>query len=1136
MDARFDDIMHAINPKISPTDEQAAVIVSNAPCILVTAGAGAGKTQTMATRIAYHIAVGNVNPSQVLGLTFTRKAAAELASRVETTLIRLRKRGFVSEQALATYRPTIATYDSFTGSLVKTYGPLVGADPRARLITPAEAHQIMEEIVKETSPDELFIPPETSLDAFADYALKYSSTMLDHRVSLEYLDAFLEQEEMAALHLQSDDRKIDKKEFGSDRIPGLEGKTEAETAKLTMKAFQSWNRDIKSNKSGVMKNFSKRRYLMPIVQRYREYKKDHHLVEFSDQADLGRQILQAVPRLREEFSARYRLVMLDEYQDTSIGQAEFLRAALAGKDDQFRSICAVGDPNQAIYGWRGASAAALEDFARDFGSAAGSVERLELSMSFRNSRSVLTAANTLLRGFEESLPHEYASTQAVLALANPPEAEEGTVRSLRTLTRSDHYRALAYRILDVRREAHEQGRQAEIAVLCRNRSYFEPMSQALDALNIPYEFVGGGTLVEAAEIRTVRALLTVASHYGRDDELTRLISHFAISLTGAKAISRIHRSMRSDEKKSILEHLPAEGADVSSADDLRVDLSITEALERMRSYSAAELAILLDIEAEEARRIAMMIGAIEDIRQHRELSLPALVARAVSVLGLDLAAEARTEGYQRVRTNLESLIRNAGAYQRAHPSATLADFAQYLDMVERFERGGEEEAGEEASSADEEIEVHPGVVQILTIHAAKGLEWADLVVIPEMREGAFAPKADRFENWVTNYSVFPYPLRLDYRHLPQFSINAHPDKYDSVRAYAHYKIAGLRFYHASETLRLTYVAMTRPKKELVMGSYWCDDTTVITQKSFHRPSPLLSIVEEQAKVATLKDTWQAHWPEELRGDISFEEAEAWVEDNIGYVSNAHVVSWPEDLPGSSADPHLGTATEADLRMWAQQAQALDVLAVEPSVESEYFTASDVVAFAHDSEAFLADRLRPLPKKPVITSDIGTGVHNRIAAHFTQAAQLDLDWGEEAAFGPVEEKKIENLMKVFRSLPWAQGEALGIEEQIELKILGHQLRCKFDAVFASPQGEGVIIVDWKTGRKPREPEELHAREYQLQLYRLAWARAHSTSLQKVQACFVYLGEGGAEHYPPMLKEEEILSELEALFALDAHRKA
>lgn len=1130
MDGRFDDIMHAINPHISPTSEQAAVITSYAPVLLVTAGAGAGKTQTMATRIAYHVAIGNVNPSQVLGLTFTRKAAAELATRVENTLIRLRQRGFITAQALATYRPTISTYDAFTASLVKTYGPLVGADPSARLISSAEAHQIMEEIVKGISPEDLIIPEDMSLDVFVDSALNYSSMMLDHRVSPQDFEEFLEREELVTLNLQSDPRKIGRNEFGGDRIPGIEGDTDKATVDRVMATYRVWNRDIKKPDGGALRALGRRRHLIPIVLRYREYKKRHRLVEFSDLADIGSKILDAVPRLREEFLARYRLVMLDEYQDTSIGQAAFLRAALAGVDEGFRSICAVGDPNQAIYGWRGASAAALEDFARDFGAVAGSVERLQLSISFRNSRRVLAAANTLLRDFEQSLPPEYASKQEVLALGNPPTAQEGMVRSLHTVTRSDHYRALAYRIADVRREALEEGRQAEIAVLCRNRSYFEPMSRALDALNIPYEFVGGATLVETPEVRTVRALLTVASHYGRDDELARLISHFAISLTGAKALNRIRGSMRSDETRSILEHLPPSDDDVSSAEmDLRVDVSITEALERLRSYSGADLAVLLDIDAEEARRIAMMIDAIEDIRSHRELSLPALVSRAVSVLGLDLAVESRTQGYQRVRTYLETLIRQAGAYQRAHPSCTLGEFAEYLDMVERFERGGEEEAGKETPAEIDEVEVHPGVVQILTIHAAKGLEWSDLVVVPEMREGAFAPKKERLDNWVTQYKVFPYPLRLDYAHLPQFAISDHPDKFDCVRAYGHYKAAGLRYYCAAETLRLAYVAMTRPKKELVLGSYWCDDTYGGATASLLEASPFLAMVEEDCNVATLKDTSQPHWPEELRGDATIEHAREWLTRNVGNSGEDRAVRWPEDLPYSSADPHLGKANAHDLHMWAEQAQALNMLVVEPNTQSEYFTASDVVAFAHDAKAFLADRLRPVPKKPAIVSDIGIGVHNRIAAHFTQAAQLDLDWGEEAPFGPEEEKKIERLMNVFLSLPWAKREALGIEEQIELSVLGRQLRCKFDAVFAT--SEGVMIVDWKTGRKPRSAADLAAREHQLQLYRLAWARAHRQSLDSVQACFVYLGEDGKEHYPPMLGESEILRALEKLFAGD-----
>ena len=147
-EATYERVMRRLAGDRMPTPEQREVIESQDAAILVTAGAGSGKTATMANRIAYHVAAGRVSPEEVLGLTFTRKAAGELSQRVDRALGRLRAAGMLphtgqtSRSSLA--RPTISTYNAFASDIAASYGMLVGADPTARLVTDAERFQLMD--------------------------------------------------------------------------------------------------------------------------------------------------------------------------------------------------------------------------------------------------------------------------------------------------------------------------------------------------------------------------------------------------------------------------------------------------------------------------------------------------------------------------------------------------------------------------------------------------------------------------------------------------------------------------------------------------------------------------------------------------------------------------------------------------------------------------------------------------------------------------------------------------------------------------------------------------------------------------------------------------------------------------------
>ena len=140
-----------------PTPEQAAVIAAPLGPLAVVAGAGSGKSETMAARLVWLVANGIVRPDRVLGLTFTRKAAAEFADRVRSRLERLRRAGLGDAQAQAASAtdnedpfggdPVIGTYHAYAGRLVGDNALREGLEPSMRLITPALSWQLAAQIV-----------------------------------------------------------------------------------------------------------------------------------------------------------------------------------------------------------------------------------------------------------------------------------------------------------------------------------------------------------------------------------------------------------------------------------------------------------------------------------------------------------------------------------------------------------------------------------------------------------------------------------------------------------------------------------------------------------------------------------------------------------------------------------------------------------------------------------------------------------------------------------------------------------------------------------------------------------------------------------------------------------------------------
>lgn len=490
-------------PAFTDSPEQAAVI--GAPVggdVLVVAGAGSGKTYTMTRRIIGLIEQG-VPPERILGLTFTRKAASELLSRVSSA-VSDHDRGSVRSAFL---KPEVSTYDAFFQSIVRQYGLLVGFDQNTQPLSDAGAMQLAATVI-DRHMDLLFDDDFGSFRTVVGKVLALShaigNAMIGGRTAtIDEAIARIRQWD-AAFIAQLDVA------IGDAEVPGEEPKTKAPKRNKNdtdrqyaakQAEYRAALHDLCVYRCSALRDVVRRREtLMTLVAEYEREKRRQNMAEFSDFTIAAYQLVTRFPSIGERYRRRYTHVLLDEYQDTSTTQAMVLAALFHAQREEdtdpsagvvssagvaqsvgtvqsvgtapndggadlagdgtgptgganpartgraLRSaVNAVGDPFQSIYAWRGASPGAFRMFQRDFGMAEGT-RPFPLSVTRRNSRIVLEAANHLTGPLR--VPPRRAGSSLmrevdVAELTTLDDAPEGTIGVLGLTTFGQEIDAVA---------------------------------------------------------------------------------------------------------------------------------------------------------------------------------------------------------------------------------------------------------------------------------------------------------------------------------------------------------------------------------------------------------------------------------------------------------------------------------------------------------------------------------------------------------------------------------------------------------------------------------------------------------------------------------------------------------------------
>ncbi|MFM7718215.1 MAG: ATP-dependent helicase [Actinomycetota bacterium] len=1010
-----------------PTEEQwAAIAMPLEPYVLIAA-AGSGKTAVMAARVIHLALEHGIAPGNVLCITFTNKATENLSERVRLAIAMMGdRRDDAGEWLVADGdEPLVTNYHRFGQEILARHGMLVGAEPGQRILTQAQRVELCGRVLDRMD--------------FPEAGLRTHGTIVNDILDLA---------DQAADHLVEPEAIVAHCE---ERLAGLTGRRPA----------------------ALVSAYRQRAELALGVRQFLDLKRELGVIDFGDQIALALRVVREHPDVAAEYRDRFRAVLLDEYQDTNVAQARLLHAIFGGG----HPVTAVGDPDQNIYAWRGASLNNLLEFPRVFRRDDGTeARRLPLSTNFRSGSAILAAADTVVAPLPEA-----ERPDAAQRLVARPGAGRGTVE----LRGFDDEIAESEAIADAILAEHATGTPwREIAVICRRYRQYVPLRRAFDRRGIPGEFSGLAGLLQLPEIVEVLSYARAAADVGASPPLTRILlgPRFRVGIHDLAAVAAWAKGRTAalrGEFGEVGEELP---------------VLVAEALDHLDDVEG--------LSAEGRERLATFRAELHELRALARGPVPAFLSEVIRRIGLgpELDANLAPEAAAAARRNLASFLDQVGAFTPLEGDLTLERFLAHLD---RLAAGDRDEWTRPPGDGD--------AVQVMTIHAAKGLEF-DAVFVPGLSKEVF-PSQRIQHNPAKHGRSLDFELRGDAAILPTF---------EGVleRFEGH-----LRTHELSSERRTCYVALTRARNRLwVSAPNWLD-----------------GYVEPKNVGRFLEELWE--WGE-AEDDVAVERVEPvgdGVENPLAGERVRNLPSWPgaarpDDVDAlfpegwrraavaaaSGGDDLLARLPEADRERAGRAAAERRTLAthlVEREREADpgpwlppQISVNGVVQHARCPKSFYWTAVRPLPRASGPAARIGTDVHRWIERQsLGQATLLEEDArpdlvDEELAGEP---GRVERLQRAYLESRFAGVVPLFVERSFLLAFGRFTVGGRIDAIYGSEDGPWEI-VDWKTGRKPADDA---VARMQLDLYALACMEVWRKRREGLRLTYLYLASGEEATHEP-----------------------
>ncbi len=956
-----------------PTPEQQAVADYPLRPLRVTAGAGTGKTTTMALRLASLIRREGIAPEEALGITFTNKAAEELADRLRLHLPELSAAGRQVE---------VNTYHGFAHGLLAEFGSLVGVERGAGVITPGYVRQLLR--------DALGAAPRRALDLTSPGA----------RVS-----------ELGALAGRLGDHLCRPADLITDDPDG----------EVTLKRAE----------------------MAEVLSAYTERKRQLGLVDYADMIALGHRLLAEHPEVADRLRSRYRVVLLDEYQDTNPAQREVLRRLFGSGFP----VTAVGDPDQTIYEWRGASLENFAAFPVHFPELDGTpAATLTLSHNRRSAHRIIDLANRV-RG-KITRPSGLDRLQAL------DEAPPGELETAWFHNAVDEASWIARRLAELHEAGQIEWRDA--GILFRRHRDIGLVRGALEQHGIPVEVAALGGLLDVPEVADLHAWLCILGRPDDDASLMRVLlgSRYRLGLGDLAPAAARRAEPRSPFRND-------------EAGPRRALLEVFDHLDEIPGFSP-----------EAQRRLQGFRDTYRRLLEAAQgLSLASLCRRVLDETGAWTEVEALDDAARlSARLNLYRFLDLAEAWSPLEGAPSLDAFLDYLDLL--LDEGADDELDTARLSGED-------AVVLLTVHRAKGLEWP-VVVLPALLEGVFPGQAHVLEDPTAHAWFLPAHLRLDRDWLPGLPENADDRKEE------------LQHRHGDQEWRAAYVAVTRAKHHLMLtGAYWYGGKLPRTQ------SPLFDLAQKVEGVAhhILTDA-PGEPPPTLRLDPRAGTPdpffrEGWLDALRRAVADP---AYPRRLARRARIVGAFGRAAAELAGLLEELPA----PLADTDEARLFRTSvtALVTFASCPLRFHWSAVDRLPRRPAPRLQRGIEVHRRIELHHRE--DLPVEEAGEAFYDlPAGESRHTrgDPFAVFLASRFAARSPILVEAPFELAVGDARVAGRIDAIYADADG-GWEVVDFKSGTLRRDP----ARQVQLEAYAVAVADAGlaDAAPPHTRVTFAYLG--------------------------------
>jgi DNA helicase-2/ATP-dependent DNA helicase PcrA len=1012
-----------------PTEEQWRAISYPLEPFVLVAGAGSGKTSVMAARVIYLalaarglVEADGVMPGNVLCLTFTNKATENLALRIRRALETIP--GLEEGE-----EPEVLNYHGFAAQVIERHGMRIGIEPGQRVVTPAQRTEI---------------------------AARVLDTMTFDRSSTRWQPAIVSRilalDEQLQNHLRTPEEL---EEHVRAKLPMLD------TAKSDEPRRAAFEREE----------------LARAVAEFRRIKRSLGVIDFGDQIAFAVRIATERPEVGVEYRERFGAVLLDEYQDTNHAQATLMAELFGGG----HPVTAVGDPDQNIYAWRGASLHNLLTFPEQFRRRNGSpAEKLPLYTNFRSGAFIMEAADQII-GKVPAKQRPDPDKRLV------PFAPNGTGSV--EVAQLDHELAEAEFVADRIVELHDGGHAwRSNAVLCRTHRLFEPLQVAFAARDIPAEFIGLAGLINMPEVVEVLAYARVAASAEDGVSLARILTgpRYRVSpgdlarvaawtRESGSAFAQRLREDRADEDGSLLEDRP---------------FLIAEALEHLDEVR--------DLSDEARTRLQECRRELAELREAARRPVASFLAEIVRRTGLlaELDAEVDRATASAKRRNLAAFLEQVDAFQPVEGELSLASFLSYLDSIEDDREWNPVQPSDDDS------------VKVMTIHAAKGLEF-DTVFVPGLAKGLF-PDVRVQENPARKAQSLDVELRRDRHLLPAF---------DGVMSHF---ARDLREQEEFEERRTAYVALTRARRRLFVSAGWWYGESLRADKG---PGALHNEL--------------VHWANKTGHAVARFEAEEHEGNPLAGYRQASIRGWPgpalrvdeaDDLfpegwrAAAVESARAGAVLQTTLdRLGPEELRAFGELEGDRRTLARHLreredaegdhpwipggaSVGGVIEYARCPRRFYWTAVRPLPRFSGPAARIGTEVHRWIERQSRgQATLLEIDdvpdlTAEELAGEP---GKMQDLRASFLASRFADKVPLFAERPFLLSVDGFTIRGRIDAIYGEPDGPWEV-VDYKTGRRP-DPEDEISR-LQLDVYALACIDVWHKRAEELSLTYLYLASG------------------------------